>query len=148
MCGFSERHEVLFDQELQALAGHFVVLEEFYLNSCVGRARVSLARNPETNTAIAIEDVFFLVQKCSMRAYKTCSLVAALPMGNSVVEILREYIHETLLLQSQVCVQVGLDSICIYRIYVLIQFWANIYTQTLLPQSQVCVYIYMYMYMI
>jgi len=101
MCGFSERHEVLFDQELQALAGHFVVLEEFYLNSCVGRARVSLARNPETNTAIAIEDVFFLVQKCSMRAYKTCSLVAALPMGNSVVEILREYIHETLLLQSQ-----------------------------------------------
>jgi len=134
MCGFSERHEVLFDQELQALAGHFVVLEEFYLNSCVGRARVSLARNPETNTAIAIEDVFFLVQKCSMRAYKTCSLVAALPMGNSVVEILREHIHETLLLQSQVCM-------CIYEclsIYDFTILGEHIH-ETLLLQSQVCV---------
>jgi hypothetical protein len=40
-CGFEECHNVVFDQELQALAGHFVVLEEFYLNSCVARARLS-----------------------------------------------------------------------------------------------------------
>jgi len=32
-----------------------------------------------------------------MRAYKTCSLVAALPMGNSVVEILREHVHAPLI---------------------------------------------------
>ena len=44
-------------------------------------------RNPDTNTAIAIEDVFFLVQKCSIRAYKTSSMVAALPLGNSVVNV-------------------------------------------------------------
>jgi len=29
---FQEDHVMLFDQELQALSGHFVVLEEFYLS--------------------------------------------------------------------------------------------------------------------
>ena len=58
-------------------------------------------RNPDTNTAIAIEDVFFLVQKCSIRAYKTSSMVAALPLGNSVVEILREHIHAPLIDQGR-----------------------------------------------
>ena len=100
LCGFAVDHKMLFDQDLQELAGHFVVLEEFYLLQCVGRACQSTQRNPETNTALALEDVFFLVQKCSERAYKTCSLVAALPMGNSVVEILREHVHAPLLAGS------------------------------------------------
>ena len=85
-------HVMLLDEELQSLAGHFVVLEEVYVASCVRRACLSEERNGETNTAMAIEDVFFLVHKCSKRSYKTASLVAALPMGNSVVEILREHI--------------------------------------------------------
>eukprot|EP00124_Ichthyophonus_hoferi_P003614 Ihof_evm2s324 gene=Ihof_evmTU2s324 len=77
------------NRTMQELMGHYVLIEEYFLQVCVAKA-IRLDRIEEgQNTSTMVDDVFFVIQKCTRRALSTQSLdsvCAALNHTTTIIE--------------------------------------------------------------
>eukprot|EP00123_Amoebidium_parasiticum_P016047 comp23264_c0_seq1/m.38031 comp23264_c0_seq1/g.38031 ORF comp23264_c0_seq1/g.38031 comp23264_c0_seq1/m.38031 type:complete len:831 (-) comp23264_c0_seq1:734-3226(-) len=82
-------HVTGLNRRLQELMGHYVMMEEYFMQLCVNKAIRLDTREAGQHTSTMVDDVFFVVQKCTRRAMSSNSVdsvCAALNNTNRIVE--------------------------------------------------------------
>lgn len=85
-----------FSRAIQELTGFYIVLEEFFMVENVRKAIKIDEPIPNGLTTSIVDDVFFVMQRCSRRAVSTSNIQSILAILNGVINLLNNEFKEAL----------------------------------------------------
>jgi hypothetical protein len=84
-------------KHIQVVMGHYVTMEQFYMVESVRKAiRIDEPESPDAQTSSVVDDVFYLVQKCSRRVISSGNgpaVCAILNHVGSLIDLGSEYMR-------------------------------------------------------